>query len=156
MSLKMIDEVNSLMLQRDNILKLLAEYERNILNLMRTLKRKIILLKLKHVKKHLLIRTIQRNCHKKCWFYRKIYCKNGIDCKYNDRSENCATYLKLSSTAGSHRKPIVGPRYAITMRKHVSNEISATRCLKFGPHAINASPPPVSTPAADGRSSQAR
>ena len=61
-------------------------------------------------------------------------------------------------TAGSHRKPIVGPRDTVTMGNDFSVEISAarrTRGLKFGPHATHAFLPPVSTPPIVGRSSQA-
>ena len=61
--------------------------------------------------------------------------------------------LGYQHTAGSHRKPIVGPRHTVTMGNHFSADISATggaRGLKFGPHATNASPPPLSTPAVAG------
>ena len=67
-------------------------------------------------------------------------------------------FVQSVHTAGSHRKPIVGPRYTVTMGNDLSAEISATRRargLKFGPHATHASMALVSTPPIVSRSSQA-
>ena len=90
----MRDEVNSLVLQRDNILILLAEYDRKIFELNEKIKYEDNPVEIETVKEALKIKDNSKKLS--CSFYRKGYCKKGIDCKYNHKSEDCVRYLELS------------------------------------------------------------
>ena len=93
----MRDEVNSLMLKRDNILKLLAEYERKIFKLNEKIKYEDNPIENETVKEVL---NIEDNSNKlstnTCWFFIKGYCKKGIGCRYKHESEDCVRFLELS------------------------------------------------------------
>ena len=91
----MRDEVNSLILQRDNILKLLSEYERKIKELNEKIKDEHNTVEIETVQEVLKIKN-KILSKKTCWFYRRGYCKKGIECKYIHEPEDCVRYLELS------------------------------------------------------------
>ena len=87
----MREEVASLLIEKDNILNPLSEYESKIRELIEKIEDGE---NSETVREELEITYKLKTKSKTCWYFSKGYCKKGFGCKYNHGTEYCVRHLE--------------------------------------------------------------